>query len=127
MQGCGWFGPDELWQVYPSTQNISVGSLDIVHKPKFTVRHNRVDAVKGVGNRWYLNGPESLTGHYLPTIIPKDTYFRTHPEWFRRGSTGTLLFQPEFAAEVAKDRSNSTTIRVNSQPRRAGGGQKISG
>ena len=82
MQGCGWFGPDELWQVYPSTQNISVGSLDIVHKPKFTVRHNRVDAVKGVGNRWYLNGPESLTGHYLPTIIPKDTYFRTHPEWF---------------------------------------------
>lgn len=111
MQGCGWFGPDELWQVYPSTQNISVGSLDIVHKPKFTVRHNRVDAVKGVGNRWYLNGPESLTGHYLPTIIPKDTYFRTHPEWFSeidgvRTVSATwwqyCYSNQEFAQEVAK-------------------------
>ena len=121
MQGCGWFGPDELWQVYPSTQNISVGSLDIVHKPKFTVRHNRVDAVKGVGNRWYLNGPESLTGHYLPTIIPKDTYFRTHPEWFSeidgvRTVSATwwqyCYSNQEFAQEVAKP---STTIRIGSR------------
>ena len=82
MQGCGWFGPDELWQVYPSTQN-----------------------------RWYLNGPESLTGHYLPTIIPKDTYFRTHPEWFSeidgvRTVSATwwqyCYSNQEFAQEVAK-------------------------
>ena len=111
-QGCGWFGPDELWQVYPSTQNISVGSLDIEHTPKFTHRRTRVnDSAPNIADRWYMGGMKSMTGHFLPTIIPKATYFQTHPEWFslidgKRDASATwwqyCYSNEAFAEEVAK-------------------------
>lgn len=77
MDGCG---PDELWQVYPSTQNISVGSLDIEHTPKFTHRRTRVnDSAPNIADRWYMGGMKSMTGISCPPSSPKQRIFRPIP------------------------------------------------
>ena len=40
--GCGWFGPEELWQVIPQKKTLTVGYLDILHTPQFSCRRTRV-------------------------------------------------------------------------------------
>ena len=40
--GCGWYGPDELWHVIPKQDTVSVGYLNIDHKPTFISRRNNV-------------------------------------------------------------------------------------
>lgn len=82
--GCGWFGPDTLWQVVPSQKAVTIDKLDVTHTPKFISRENRVYLQdQEIGERWYLGGAVTTNGgHNLPTLIGKDTYFKTHPEWF---------------------------------------------
>ena len=112
-QGCGWFGPDELWQVVPSVKNISVGKLDITHKPKFNSRRNNVYGnYQEIGQRWYLGGANVYLGHYLPQFVSREIYFPTHPEWFsmingKRDPYADTWWQycysnKDLAAEVAK-------------------------
>lgn len=81
--GCGWFGPDELWQVIPERKDLSIGYLDIDHTPAFISRYNNVLRNNPeVGTRWYLGGVKRMIGHCLTTLVPRDEYFETHPEWF---------------------------------------------
>ena len=37
--GCGWYGPDKLWQVVPTRKTITVGPLDVDERPAFVMRH----------------------------------------------------------------------------------------
>ncbi|MDD3693498.1 MAG: DUF4838 domain-containing protein [Oscillospiraceae bacterium] len=109
--GCGWFGPDELWQIVPKLDSISVGSLDKTVTPKFNSRINNVyNNYKDIGMRWYLGGNQLMTGHGLPALVPKTT-FNTHPEWFslingKRTNTATwwqyCYSNEEFAKEIGR-------------------------
>ncbi len=81
--GCGWYGPDELWHVIPKQQTISVGYLDIDHKPAFISRYNNVlRQCPELGRRWYLGGERRSIGHGFPFMVSREEYFETHPEWF---------------------------------------------
>lgn len=81
--GCGWFGPDELWQVIPRKESLSVGYLDILHTPQFSNRHNRVlEKNPEVGRRWFLGGDRSLVEHAYSILFPREQYFEEHPDWY---------------------------------------------
>lgn len=111
--GCGWFGPDELWQVVPSHPVLAIGDLDVQHTPQFRSRRTRVlSQTPEVGVRWYLGGDSTMIGHGIPQIIPLDEYFDEHPEWFalvdgKRDPHSESWWQydytnPELAKEVAR-------------------------
>lgn len=111
--GCGWFGPDELWQVAPNLPVLAIGELDIRHTPQFRSRWTQVlGQYPEVGTRWYLGGDSTMTGHGIPNMIPRDEYFETHPEWFalvdgKRDPYAEAWWQydytnPELAEETAK-------------------------
>lgn len=81
--GCGWFGPDELWHVIPETEQLSIGYLDIDHRPQFESRSTNVLKFnRDVGMRWYQGGVPKVIGHALTGLIPREEYFETKPEWF---------------------------------------------
>ncbi|HQD38871.1 MAG TPA: hypothetical protein PK687_08205, partial [Candidatus Avimonas sp.] len=62
--GCGWFGPQEIWQVIPEKKDISIGYLDIEHRPQFIARYNNVlRFYPEIGKRWYLGGIKRVAGH----------------------------------------------------------------
>lgn len=81
--GCGWYGPDELWQVIPRQETIRVGYLDIDHRPTFISRYSNVlRANPDIGRRWYLGGDRRISGHGFPFMVSREEYFPIHPEWF---------------------------------------------
>lgn len=81
--GCGWYGPDELWQVIPTKKDIRIDYLDIEHHPQFVSRRNNVlNFFPELGKRWYLGGEHRTSGHALTSLVPRETYFGEHPEWF---------------------------------------------
>lgn len=81
--GCGWFGPEELWEEIPQTSSIYVGKYQIEHTPQFTNRTTRVyDSDREMGSRWYQGGDLMVFGHGLPNLISRESHFTAHPEWF---------------------------------------------
>ena len=111
--GCGWYGPDELWQVVPEYPTLAVGEFDIDHTPQFRARFTQVYAQNPeVGRRWYLGGDKTSTGHGIQSLIPVEEYLESHPEWFalvdgKRDPLAQDWWQydysnPEFAVEVAE-------------------------
>ena len=111
--GCGWYGPQELWQVVPEYPTLAIGELDIEHTPQFRSRQNQVYSTNAtLARRWYLGGDKTMVGHGISGLIPIKEYAATHPEWFalvdgKRDPASVEWWQydytnPEFAAEVAK-------------------------
>ncbi len=113
--GCGWYGPQTLWQVIPSLKTVAVDTLDIDHTPAFSARISNVYInYQKFSERWYMGGDKKNVGHNITTLIPRDEYYPTHPEWFalvdgKRDpySASDTYWQycytnEEFAAEVAK-------------------------
>lgn len=81
--GCGWFGPQEIWQVIPENKDISIGYLDIEHRPQFIARYNNVlRFYPEIGKRWYLGGIKRVAGHAFQSLFHYDKYFESHPEWY---------------------------------------------
>ncbi len=81
--GCGWFGPEELWQVVPKKENCSVGYLDVEQRPQFIARNNNVlFRFPEVGRRWYLGGAKRVAGHRMQVTYPPQKYFKDHPDWY---------------------------------------------
>ena len=81
--GCGWFGPDELWQVIPRTDTVSVGYLEIDHVPSFTTRKTWVLLRNPeLARRWYMGGEEKEIDHAYWKLFPREQYFQKHPEWY---------------------------------------------
>ena len=81
--GCGWYGPQEMWEVIPETSTIRVGKFDIEHVPQFTYRTTRVyDSNREMGLHWYQGGDSMLFGHGLPSLVSRESQFSAHPEWF---------------------------------------------
>lgn len=81
--GCGWFGPEELWQVIPQKKTLTVGYLDILHTPQFSCRRTRVlEKNPEIGRRWYQGGDKSLIEHAYGILFPREQYFEAHPDWY---------------------------------------------
>lgn len=81
--GCGWYAPDPLWQVIPRRETVSIGYLDIDHRPAFISRYSNVLRFNPeIGRRWYLGGDRRISGHGFPFMVPRDENFEKHPEWF---------------------------------------------
>lgn len=81
--GCGWFGPEELWQVIPQKKTLTVGYLDILHTPQFSCRRTRVlEKNPDIGRRWYQGGDKSLIEHAYGILFPREQYFEAHPDWY---------------------------------------------
>lgn len=81
--GCGWFGPDELWQVIPEKDTITIGYLDVLHYPQFSCRLTRVLIHNPeIGMRWYQGGDKSHIEHAYTLMFPREKYFESHPEWY---------------------------------------------
>ena len=81
--GCGWFAPQKLWQVVPKKATVSVGYLDICHRPAFISRLNNVHrSFPELAHRWYLGGVKRVSGHALTFIAPREDCLEAHPEWF---------------------------------------------
>lgn len=81
--GCGWYAPDPLWHVIPKRETLSVGYLNIDHKPTFISRRNNVlRQCPELGRRWYLGGEKRVIGHALTFMVPREEMFPIHPEWF---------------------------------------------
>ena len=113
--GCGWFGPDELWQVIPEKKTLRIGKLDVDHTPQFSARISNVwYNYQKFSERWYMGGDKKNIGHNIATLVSREEYYPTHPEWFAEVngkrdpySASDTYWQycytnKEFAAEVAK-------------------------
>lgn len=78
--GCGWFGPEELWQVIPQKKTLTVGYLDILHTPQFSCRRTRVlEKNPEIGRRWYQGGDKSLIEHAYGILFPGSSISRRIP------------------------------------------------
>ena len=81
--GCGWFGPQELWQEIPEKKDVTVGYLDIEQRPQFIARTNNVlTYFPEIGKRWYLGGAKRIAGHAMQVHFDPKIYFKDHPEWY---------------------------------------------
>ena len=81
--GCGWYGPQALWQVIPSLKTVAVNALDIDHTPAFSARISNVYVnYEKFSERWYMGGDKKNVGHNIALLIPREEYYPSHPEWF---------------------------------------------
>ena len=81
--GCGWFGPEELWQEIPHKETIAVGYLHIDHVPAFESRQTFVFRRNpALARRWYMGGSNKQIDHAYHALFPREQYFEQHPEWY---------------------------------------------
>ena len=67
----------------PENKDISIGYLDIEHRPQFIARYNNVlRFYPEIGKRWYLGGIKRVAGHAFQSLFHYDKYFESHPEWY---------------------------------------------
>jgi len=79
--GCGWFGPDELYQAIPRKAEVSLEPQDRDEQPDFDYR-SVWNVFPEAASAWRLGGPPVASGHAYDGIIPPAEYFETHPEYF---------------------------------------------
>lgn len=81
--GFGWFANDELWNVVPTADTVFVPCCDILSRPSFPSRFNRV-AVGDVSsnpmlaNRWFLGGEPTEVNHKFTTFFSPTEYGTTN-------------------------------------------------
>lgn len=131
--GCRWFMPGELGEVVPSLRTIEISPLDIREKPDFDCRRISGSGFKdgqwGVANR--TGGMAFAIGHAWQDLVPKRTYFKTHPEYYalvdgQRRPSQLCTSTPDVvkaATEtvLARFRSNPALMTVSLSPNDGGG------
>ena len=82
--GCGWFGPDSLWQVIPETQTLSVPALNIDERPAYLWRYAWMHRMKSkeLRDAWREGGNYHTGSHAYNRLVPPEKYKKEHPEWF---------------------------------------------
>ncbi len=104
--GCGWFGPDPLWQVVPEQKTIKLPSLDIEHTPAFALR----SVWNSMGHRWYMGGMRLQCGHALSQLFPPSEYYQEHPDFYPL--IGGKRWNPATGGPWQLCTSNSEVIRL---------------
>ncbi len=100
--GCGWFGPDPLWQVIPKSKTLDVPSFDIDERPDFLYRLVWMHRMKSqeLRDAWREGGLERRGGHAYYKMVPPKIYKKIHPEWFGKGQPD--ITNPDVIALVVK-------------------------
>jgi hypothetical protein len=84
-QGCGWYGPDELWQVIPQTERVSTPALAVTEIPAFKWRRIWMSALPPMSplrEAWRQGGTEIASWHNFDNLVPPGKYKVEHPEWY---------------------------------------------
>lgn len=114
--GCGWYGPDPLWQVIPQTADLKVAPIDVDERPVFEFR--RIWEVKDpvLRDAWRQGGKGIAQGHVLGNLLNRDQYVKEHPEYFSRveGPYQPCLSHPEvidiISGKLGKEIGSGTGI-----------------
>ncbi len=81
--GCGWFGPDALWQVIPHNEDLKIDYFAKDQRPRYTSRRNWVlRSDPALGRRWFLGGEWKYIEHAYWELFPREQYLKDHPEWY---------------------------------------------
>ena len=81
--GCGWFGPDELWQVIPNSEDLKIDYFAKDQRPRYSSRRNWVLRTNPeLGRRWYLGGEWKHIEHAYWVLFPREKYLKDHPQWY---------------------------------------------
>lgn len=97
--GCGWYGPDPLWQVIPEKGELVIGSLDIDEQPAFAMRDIWLVGDRRLRSAWRLGGASVSHGHALIRMAERDKYQAEHPDWYGPGQPS--MTHPELIKLVA--------------------------
>ncbi len=108
--GVRWYEPDELGEVVPKADSLSVGTFRKEFKPSFTYRwvHSNNWSLKqrmncyvkvkgkqvGVNWKWHF--------HTFAILIPPEVHSEKHPEWFAmlNGKRRTFKERPSHGAQL---------------------------
>ena len=100
--GCGWYGPESLWQVIPKQDTIIAPAMQADEKPAFAYRY--VAAVLRAGrplaDAWRQGGKYIQHPHALDRLLPRAKYLKDHPDYF--GVKQLCLTHPEVIDIVTK-------------------------
>lgn len=81
--GFGWFGPEELWQKVPQNKTAVLPAVNMISRPHFISRRNRVlEQQYELGVHWGLGGVRSEIEHKYGHFFPPHVYEQTHPEYY---------------------------------------------
>ena len=106
--GCGWYGPDELWQVVPEGQELNIPRLDVDERPAFALRDIWLvgkqakwygPEARDMVDAWRLGGVALSHGHALRRLAERDKYIQDHPDWYGPGQPS--MTHPEVIKLVA--------------------------
>jgi len=109
--GCGWYGPDPVWQIIPKRKTLSVPPTNVDMRPEFLmrdiwmVRRHRV-----LLDAWRLGGQSISHGHAFNGLVPPQKYKAEHPDWF--GEKQPCLTHPQVIKIVAEQ----FLARLDAQP-----------
>lgn len=79
--GCGWFGPDPLWQIVPRLVELEWPKLNLRQRPGVAWR-SLWYAPGPLSSRWFQGGPVLSSGHAHDAILPPAEHFQSHPEYY---------------------------------------------
>lgn len=81
--GFGWFGPETLWQITPKADTAVLPAVNMISKPHFNSRRNRVlEQQQMLGIRWGLGGIRSEIEHKYGHFFPPHRCEAEHPEYY---------------------------------------------
>ena len=93
--GCGWFGPEELWQEIPHKETIAVGYLHIDHVPAFESRQTFVFRRNpALARRWYMGGSNKQIDHAYHALSRGSSILSSIPNgtaWWTASATPTSI------------------------------------
>jgi len=104
--GCGWFGPDPVYQVIPHRTTLSVEPLRCNERPAFRMRDIWMVRDRVLKDAWRLGGYPVNHGHAFERWIAPKVYGEKHPEYFGPGQEQPCLSNPEVLAIVVKEIRN---------------------
>ncbi len=81
--GFGWFANDELWNVVPKADTVYAPCCDILSRPSYPTRYNRVlvgdeSSNPIIAKRWFLGGEPSEVDHKFTTFFSATDYGTTN-------------------------------------------------
>ncbi|MCX5662290.1 MAG: DUF4838 domain-containing protein [Planctomycetota bacterium] len=79
--GCGWFGPDPLYQVVPRRATLVVADEDRTERPAMAMREVW-NVPADIRPAWRLGGTKVHSGHAYADILPPAKHWATHPEYY---------------------------------------------
>ena len=99
--GCGWYGPEPLWQVIPRVRALAVPPLDVDERPAFLWRHMWMHRMISpeLRDAWREGGVVRAGGHAYYRLVPPAKYKSEHPDWFGEGQPD--ITHPEVIRVVA--------------------------